>query len=116
VAACPGFVAPSYTRPSTAPVLEAVSPGGKQLFGPFADRGMSGKELEEEWARIRTADSSLNMEGAMKVFAELHPEVFLSREEVLALGAPLDAPAPRPPWRAEMIGSTTLPAAGEEAA
>jgi hypothetical protein len=52
------------------------------LYGPYLFRGLEQYEIEAELSRIRTSEPGLDMAGATRRLAELHPELFSTEAEV----------------------------------
>jgi hypothetical protein len=53
-----------------------------RLYGPYLFRGLEQYEIEAELSRIRTSEPGLDMAGATRRLAELHPELLSTEAEV----------------------------------
>lgn len=88
VAAEADFVVPPAT-PSASEGIAVARASEPRLYGPYLFRGMEQFEIEAQLKRIRTLDPGLDLAGATRRLAELHPELFSTEAEVAAMNAPL---------------------------
>jgi hypothetical protein len=97
-----GFKAPPYVPPTpTAPELDPLWTPGV----PWGDRGVN---VDEEIRQMHAKDPSLTLPRAMRLLYEKFPHIFTPpKEGNLSLNEPL-------PWKAPMIGSTTVSEPAEQ--
>jgi hypothetical protein len=85
----PEFVVP-VTRTASEGVAVAKAPEPR-LYGPYLFRVMEEWEILTELARIRTENPGMDLAGATRHLAELHPELFVTEGEMRKMiSEPLD--------------------------